>query len=561
MGIKQLTDNFYVSEQITLDQLEEIKSQGINSIICNRPDGEASDQPTHTELQKKAKRLGLEFSYVPIDKGMITDEQVNQFSKSFDELPRPILGYCRSGMRSTSLWCLANAKTTDLHELVNKASQAGYDISPLSKRILNGGKVPTDNPTLQHDILIIGGGAAGIAVAASLLKRRKNLDIAIIEPSDIHYYQPGFTMVGGGIFNSQKTVKTMAHLIPEGVKWIKAAAAAFEPEQNAVILEGCRVVGYKHLVVCPGIKLNWAGIEGLEETLGQNGVTSNYRFDLAPYTWQLVKQLKSGKALFTQPPIPIKCAGAPQKAMYLSADYWFKNDCLNKIEIKFLNAGPVLFGVKDYVPALMKYIEKYNVNLMFGHQLFKIDGPNKKAWFKKKNDHDEIEIIEETFDMIHVCPPQQAPDFIRSSKLVDEAGWVDVDQKTLRHKVYENIYALGDVTNAPNAKTAAAARKQAPVVAHNLLTYMDAKNTPAHYDGYGSCPLIVERGKVILAEFGYGGKSLPSFPKWLINGTQPTRLAWILKEKILPPIYWKGMLKGREWLVKPKAVKQTETSS
>jgi len=561
MSIKKIDSNYYVSEQITVDQLEQIKAEGIRSIICNRPDGEGSDQPTHAEIESKAKELGLEFRFIPIDKGMIRDEQVNEFKQAFDELPRPILGYCRSGMRSTSLWSLANATKLTLPQIIEKASAAGYDITPLSKRILNGGKVPLDSPAINHDIVIVGGGAAGIAVAASLLKRRSSLDIAIIEPSDTHYYQPGWTMVGAGIFKAQETVKTMAHLIPDGVKWIKSAVAAFEPEHNAVILEGCRVVGYQSLIVCPGLKLNWAGIEGLEDTLGQNGVTSNYRFDLAPYTWELVKGLQSGTAIFTQPPMPIKCAGAPQKAMYLSADHWFKTGVLNNISVKFFNAGPALFGVKEYIPALMEYVKKYNVDLNFGHNLIKIDGPNKKAWFKKTSEAGDTDIIEQNFDMIHICPPQQAPDFIRASKLVDNTGWVDVDQETLRHKTYQNIYALGDVTNTPNAKTAAAARKQAPIVAHNLLTFLDARNKPALYDGYGSCPLTVERGKIVLAEFGYGGKLLPSFPKWLLNGQQPSRLAWFLKERVLPPIYWKGMLKGHEWLVKPKPVDNYSSKS
>jgi len=99
----------------------------------------------------------------------------------------------------------------------------------------------------------------------------------------------------------------------------------------------------------------------------------------------------------------------------------------------------------------------------------------------------------------------------------------------------------------------AAARKQAPIVAENLLKDMglNANTQDAIYDGYGSCPLTVERGKIVLAEFGYGGKRNPSFPKWLIDDLKPSRAAWMLKAHALPPIYWQGMLKGREWLAKP----------
>jgi sulfide:quinone oxidoreductase len=361
-------------------------------------------------------------------------------------------------------------------------------------------------------------------------------------------------MVGGGVFEASTTARTMGSLIPRDVHWIKSAVAAFEPQNNAVILDGCRVIKYDRLIVCPGLKLNWHGVEGLVETLGKNGVTSNYRYDLAPYTWELVSKMKQGRAIFTQPPMPIKCAGAPQKALYLSGDHWFRTGVLKNIDIQFMNAGGVLFGVKDYVPALMEYVKKYDADLNFFHNLVSIDGAAKKATFKVAKPEEEATEVTVDFDMIHVCPPQQAPDFIRVSPLADAAGWVDVDQATLRHKTYDNIWSLGDVMNAPNAKTAAAARMQAPVVAENVVADMQGKSAHAVYNGYGSCPLTVEKGKIVLAEFGYGGALLPSFPKWLIDGTQPTRLAWLLKEQILPPVYWKAMLRGREWMAKPETV-------
>lgn len=551
MDIKTIDSNFLVSEQITQDDLDEIKAQGICSIICNRPDGEGADQPGHIEIKTKATDLGISFCYIPIERGIVQDDDVQKFKQFYDKLSKPILAYCRSGTRSTALWSLARASEIGINKILVMTSAAGFDMSSLSQRILNDGKIPFNNTSLEHDVAIVGAGAAGVSVCSSLLKRKPNLDVAIIDPSDIHYYQPGWTMVGGGIFKPQKTVKTMSSVIPKNAKWIKAAVAAFEPDKNIIILEGCRILKYKQLIICPGLKLNWAGIEGLQETLGQNGVTSNYRFDLAPYTWELIKTLTKGKALFTQPPMPIKCAGAPQKAMYLAADRWQRVGNKNNIEIKFLTAGPLLFSVKEYVPALMSYVKKYNIGLNFQHEMIKIDGIKKKAWFKRTIGN-KVDTIEESFDMIHVCPPQKAPDFIRVSKLVNAEGWVDVDPNTLRHSQYSNIYALGDVTNTPNAKTAAAARAQAPVVAYNLLNSMENNQTLTNYNGYGSCPLTVENGKIIFAEFGYEGKLLPSFPKWFIDGEKPSSLAWWLKVKLLPPIYWKCMLKGREWLVNPE---------
>lgn len=554
MDIKQLTQGLSVSKQIAVSDMEAIKEAGFRAIICNRPDGEGADQPTFEEISKAAKKAGLEAKYLPIVSGKVRDEDAGEFDAALTDLPGPVLAYCRTGTRSTTLWSLAQAEKRPLAEILATTKAAGYDMAGVARRIVNGGKTPTDTGDASYEVVIVGAGAGGIAAAASLKSRKPGLEIAIIDPADIHYYQPGWTMVGGGIFEPQDTARTMGSLIPKGVHWIKSAVAAFEPEKNAIILDGCRVVKYKRLIVCPGIKLDWNRIEGLVETLGHNGVTSNYRYDLAPFTWELVRTMKQGRAIFTQPPMPIKCAGAPQKAMYLSGDAWHRRGVLKDIDIQFNNAGGVLFGVKDYVPALMDYVKKYDAHLNFFHNLVAVDGPAKKAWFDVSKPDQPVERIEMEFDMMHVCPPQTAPDFISVSPLADAAGWVDVDQATLRHKTYDNIWSLGDVMNAPNAKTAAAARLQAPIVAENMVADMAGRSPVAQYNGYGSCPLTVERGKIVLAEFGYGGTLLPSFPKFAIDGTKATRAAWFLKEKMLPPIYWKGMLKGREWMAKPERV-------
>ncbi|MGI1661632.1 TIGR01244 family sulfur transferase [Palleronia sp. KMU-117] len=554
MDPKAISTQLSVSPQISIDEVKALADLGYRSIICNRPDGEGADQPTFEEIEAAATAAGLQARYIPIVAGTVSDEDAELFARAMDELPKPALAYCRTGTRSATLWSLSQAKRMSVADILAATKAAGYDMAGVVRRIVNGGKTPTDTGDAHFEVVIVGGGAAGISVAASLRARRPGLEIAIIDPADIHYYQPGWTMVGGGIFNAASTAKTMASLIPAGVHWIKSAVAAFEPKDNAVVLDGCRVVKYDRLVVCPGLKLNWAGVEGLVETLGKNGVTSNYRYDLAPYTWELVQNLKSGRAVFTQPPMPIKCAGAPQKALYLSADHWLRKSRLGAIDIDFYNAGGVLFGVKEYVPALESYMARYGAGLHFFHNLKRIDGPAKRAWFEVKTPDAPVSEVEVEFDMIHVVPPQTAPDFIRVSPLADAAGWVDVDQATLRHKTWDNVWSLGDVMNAPNAKTAAAARKQAPVVAENIVADMRGLSPRAQYDGYGSCPLTVEKGKIVLAEFGYGGKLLPSFPTWLIDGTKPSRAAWLLKEQILPPVYWLAMLKGKEWMAKPEKV-------
>ncbi|KRP74722.1 pyridine nucleotide-disulfide oxidoreductase [Pseudomonas paralactis] len=402
-------------------------------------------------------------------------------------------------------------------------------------------------PTISGDIVVIGGGSAGIGLLASLLKRDPQLNIILIEPNDYHCYQPAWTLVGGGAYDLYKTRRPLAEVLPNGVSWVQAAVSEVLPDENTLVLDSGQRVTWKNLIVCPGLRLAWEKIEGLQDTLGQHGVTSNYSYEHAAYTWQLVQQLKGGKALFTQPAMPIKCAGAPQKALYLSCDHWLKQGALKNIEVEFNLAGAALFGVPTFVPPLMKYVEKYNAHLAFNSNLIKVDGPARKAWFEIKDAAGNVTVEEKAFDMLHVVPPQVAPDFIRESALADAAGWCEVNPHSLQHLRYPHVFGLGDVCGTTNAKTAAAVRKQIVVVAENLLALRKQAPLPLKYDGYGSCPLTVEKGKVVLAEFGYGGKLLPTFP---LEPTQARRSMWFLKATLLPWFYWNGMLKGREWLTR-----------
>ncbi|TFY93668.1 NAD(P)/FAD-dependent oxidoreductase [Pseudomonas nabeulensis] len=402
-------------------------------------------------------------------------------------------------------------------------------------------------PTISGDIVVIGGGSAGIGLLASLLKRDPHLNITLIEPNDYHCYQPAWTLVGGGAYDVRKTRRPLADVLPNGVTWMQAAVSEVLPDEQTLVLDSGQRITWNNLIVCPGLRLAWEKVEGLQDTLGRNGVNSNYSYDHAAYTWQLVQQLKGGKALFTQPAMPIKCAGAPQKALYLSCDHWLKQGDLKNIHVEFNLAGAALFGVPTFVPPLMKYVEKYNANLAFNSNLVKVDGPARKAWFEVKDAEGNVSVEEKSFDLLHVVPPQVSPDFIRQSPLADAAGWCEVNPHSLQHLRYPHIFGLGDVCSTTNAKTAAAVRKQIVVVAENLLALRKQAPLPLKYDGYGSCPLTVEKGKVVLAEFGYGGKLLPTFP---LDPTQARRSMWLLKATLLPWFYWNGMLKGREWLTR-----------
>lgn len=395
---------------------------------------------------------------------------------------------------------------------------------------------------LHHSILIVGGGNAGISVAARLLNNRKNLDIAIIEPSENHYYQPAWTLVGGGTFNIKDTIRSESSVIPKGAKWIKDFVTGFEPDKNILHTKSGNSYSYDYLVVAPGIQLNWSAVKGLPETLGKNNVTSNYSFDLAPYTYECLQSMKPGMtAIFTSPSTALKCGGAPQKIMYLAADYFRKQGLRGKVKVDFSTAGKVIFGIKKYADQLQKVVDGYGIETHFRHDLIAIDGEKKLATFKVTDENGVSTEITKHFDMIHVTPPQSAPDFIRNSPLANENGWVDVDKYSLQHNKFKNVFGLGDATSTPNAKTGAAVRKQSPVLVKNLLALIDGKAMPAKYTGYGSCPIVVGYGKLILAEFDYENTPKETFP---FDQSKPRWSMWVLKKYILPWLYWHRILKG-----------------
>jgi sulfide:quinone oxidoreductase len=528
MQINKINDNYSSTGQIDTEDLNQIHESGFKTIMCFRPTSEDKEnQPDQSLLKMEAHKKGIKFISIPITPGNITEENIQTFTQNFNDSDYPVLGYCRSGGRAKSIY-----QAYEKHNV----SQTAQDVTGAC------------NWTDAFDVVVIGGGASGVAITASLLKRRKALRIAVIDPKDEHYYQPAWTLVGGGTYDAKKTVRSLKKILHKKATLIKGAVQSFDPDTNSLVLDNGDKVNYHQLIICPGLRLAWEKIEGLQDTLGKNNVSSNYDFHHAQYTWECIQKLDSGKALFTQPPMPIKCAGAPQKAMYLSANYWERKKTLDNIDVQFFNAGPVLFGVADFVPPLMEYVKRYNAELNFNHKLTKIDGPNQTAWFEYKDDQDNIKIKKVKFDFIHVVPPQEAPEFIKNSKLSDDAGWLDVDQLTLQHKRYPNIFGLGDVINSPNAKTAAAARKQVYVVAENLIAAKELRNLDVKYDGYGACPLTVEKGKVVLAEFGFGGKLLPTFP---LHPPVARRSSWFMKQLLMPWLYWNLMQKGIEWLAKP----------
>ena len=390
--------------------------------------------------------------------------------------------------------------------------------------------------TQHHKVVIVGGGTGGISVAAHLIKEVADIDVAIIEPSDKHYYQPGWTFVGGGIMRQWETVKDTSEVMPNKVNWIQDSVSAIDADNNILTLASGDQVTYDFMVVAAGIKILWDAIPGLKESLGKNGVVSNYDYNVAPITWKTINEFKGGTAIFTQPPPPFKCPGAAQKILYLADDAFRKNKVRDSTKMIFCSAAPGIFPVKKYAATLNEVIARKGLDMNYQTKLIAIRPEAKEAVFEANGEQKVID-----YDMIHVTPPMGAPDFVKESALSDAAGWVDVNMHTLQHKKYTNVFGLGDCTNTPNSKTAAAIRSQTPVLVSNLLLAMAGQEGKAAYDGYASCPLVTGYGKLVLAEFDYNLQPKETFP---FDQAKERRSMYYLKKYVLPKFYWDILLKG-----------------
>lgn len=391
----------------------------------------------------------------------------------------------------------------------------------------------------DHEVLIIGAGTGGLSVAARLAAAPNGPKVTILDPSDKHYYQPLWTLVGAGVFPKESTERPQADYIPKSATWLRDSAVEVDPEQRMVRTSGGQRLHYAQLVVAPGIQLDWHKIDGLAGSVGKDGIVSNYAYETVDSTWKSLRSFQGGNAIFTFPSTPIKCAGAPQKIMYLADDHLRRRGVRERSRVIFASAGAGIFGVKKYAAALSKVVERKGIETFFRHDLVAVRPSRKEAVFRHLDNGGELVL---PYELLHVVPPQSAPDWVKKSPLASTTGWVDVHKHTLQHVRFPEVWALGDASSLPTSRTGAAIRKQAPVLVENLLAYRRGDALTASYDGYASCPLVTGFGKLILAEFDYDGVPQESFP---FDQSEERWSLWALKAYGLPELYWNGMLRGR----------------
>lgn len=405
-------------------------------------------------------------------------------------------------------------------------------------------------------IVIIGGGAAGISMAARLKSWLDKPDITLIDPSDRQFYQPGFTLIASGVYQPDDVWRKQEDCIPNDIKWIKDSVAAVDPVWNQVTTKNNGKIAYDFLVLTPGIQINWEKVEGITQaTLGQGNAHSIYDFEGAQKTWKAIQEFSKtgGRGIYTDTYTKHKCGGAPKKICLLTEHYTRKQGTRETIDLNFYTASKELYDVPFFTPRLLEIYKERNIPINLNVRVKGVDTAAKQVHFEKietVGDQKVYTPFVEDYDFLHFTPPMSAPDFVREAglgwtegKLAADA-WVMVDKETLVHKTYPNIVSLGDVAGIPTSKTSAAIRKQVPIAAKNLISLMEGKEPAEKYDGYAACPIVTDYGHVLLCEFNYKKEAQNSFPFTLLDTSKEQWAPWLLKVYFLKPMYFYGMLNG-----------------
>ncbi|WP_026549236.1 FAD/NAD(P)-binding oxidoreductase [Arthrobacter sp. Br18] len=402
----------------------------------------------------------------------------------------------------------------------------------------------TPLPATHHsDVVILGGGNAGISLAARL-RRYGVKDVAVVEPREHHLYQPLFSHIAGGTAPAKMATRPQADVIPKGVTWIRDAAAAIDTGTDTVMLASGARATYGHLVVCPGIQKDWDAVPGLAEAMASPSGASNYEFELAPKAWELLRNLRKGTVVFTQPAGPATCSGASQKPMYLACDYWRGQGVLEDIRVVLVVPTPTVFGMPLIDAELNRKIAEYGIELHCSSELAEVDAGSRTAVVRSTLTGGTENI---PYDVLHAVPPQSAPDWLKATSLPapeDADGFVEVDPQTLRHPRYGNVWSLGDAAATRNSKSGAALRMQTAVLARNLVAVRKGKKPRRKYNSYSACPFTVSRGTVVFSEFDDKYRAKPTIPLWK-GLAKERRLTWFADRVLLPRVYWYLILKGR----------------
>ncbi len=391
----------------------------------------------------------------------------------------------------------------------------------------------------QHaDVLIVGAGNAGIALAARLRNSGVE-DITIIEPKVTHHFRPLLSYVGAGLSSTKELSRRQASVMPAGVRWVQDAAAAIDTERRSVTLASGSILTYRDVVLTPGSEPDWDALPGSAQAMLSPSASTNYVVDLAPKTWELIKALRKGHAVFTLPDGPAPCPGAGQKILYMACDYWRSQGVLDDIEVTLVTPDADISANRHIASRLHVWAARYGIRVLAASRVDQVDPTAQTLRVTGPGGTETV-----TYDFWHLTPTHKAQPWIAAAGLSsrETAGYVDVDPLTLRHRRIPSVWACGDTAETGASRSGGGLREQTEVLAKNLLASREGAELAEKYSGYSVCPYTVSRSQVLFFEFDRQRDLKPSFP---LMWRRASRLLFVGDRRVLPQIYWHQILKGK----------------
>ncbi|MBB2993592.1 sulfide:quinone oxidoreductase [Mycolicibacterium iranicum] len=394
-------------------------------------------------------------------------------------------------------------------------------------------------PRTTFDVLVVGGGNAGISTAARLLRQGVS-DVAVLEPQLVHTYRPLLSYVGGGQASLRAAERTQRAVTPAGCTWLQDSAVAVDPQDRVVTCASGATYGYRDLVVVPGLVVDDEALPGVSSAITAAGVASNY-LDHAEKTWRLIRDLPHrGRAVFTVPRPPVSCSGTTIKPLFFAAAHWARTG--RETRMTLLVDRPGLLGVPGLDERLRDRLDELGVETAFATTVTGLD-PDGRQITVTDGSGGTRRI---DYDMLHLVPPFRAPRWLAESGLTrDTPGEVvDIDPETLRHRAFATVWAAGDAAGVDTDPSGGGLRRQVAVLVDNLLAARRGQTALSRYDGYTVAPIPTDAHRLIAAEFDRTGRRSSSLPSFL-DPYKPRRSAWAFDRYGLPQMYWNLILKGR----------------
>ncbi len=408
-------------------------------------------------------------------------------------------------------------------------------------------------------IVILGGGAGGMATTARIRRAAPNADITLIAQNRIHLYEPGQVFVAAGLYDREDIERLTSKLLPDNVTWLQEELTGIDPDKDSITTDK-RKIQYDYLIVALDAEYDYSRINGLSpDRIGHNGIASVYLNDTSKGTerggeithrWfeEIYQSASNGPVsiLLTEPDTPVKEMGTGLNILFLGNDILRGNgparrpDVIANTQCLFIRPDRMLFDAGNYDSILHELIDDAgNTGTRFDQVLTAIDETKKTAVFRSGNGTIEI-----PYDFIHVTPPMKAPEVLRSSALAvrdgEYEGWMEVDRRTLLHPRFSNVFGIGNTLAMPNGRTTDSIRTQAIVIQDNIPLLMEGKDLPASYDGHTVSRIRTRYGEELLAEFNDNG----TIRHYGLDPYEPHWIWWAIDRYLMPRLYFDLMMRG-----------------